>query len=139
MFFFVSVSPNGNALISVCLFVVVAFCICMQMNYLNKALDLFSTSVVTPIYYVLFTSFVLSASGILFDEWRNMAAYDILGCICGFLITVIAIYMLCCMKDVYLYANQLAAGSRNYGTLGYMPTRSWGLKLCECCKKNDRE
>lgn len=34
--------------------------IAIQMNYLNKALDTFSTSIVTPIYYVMFTSLVVS-------------------------------------------------------------------------------
>lgn len=32
--------------------IVVAVCIFIQMNYFNKALDLFSTNIVNPIYYV---------------------------------------------------------------------------------------
>ena len=32
------------------------------MNYLNKALDLFNTAVVTPIYYVMFTTATIAAS-----------------------------------------------------------------------------
>ena len=32
----------------------VAFCITIQMNYLNKALDIFNTAVVTPMLYVIF-------------------------------------------------------------------------------------
>ena len=42
------------------------FCISVQMIYLNKALDTFNTSVVTPIYYVFFTTFVIIASAILY-------------------------------------------------------------------------
>ena len=37
------------------------------MNYLNKALDLFNTAIVSPIYYVMFTVFTISASVILFQ------------------------------------------------------------------------
>ena len=47
----------------------VAVCIAVQMNYLNKSLDLFNTSLVTPIYYVMFTTFTIMASAILFHEW----------------------------------------------------------------------
>lgn len=116
--FLISVSPQyTNGVLLFGLFILVAFCICMQINYLNKALDLFSTSVVTPIYYVLFTCLVISASGILFDEWRNMSGNDILGCICGFLVTVIAIYMLCSFKDVYVHINQSINEIRTYGSL----------------------
>lgn len=48
--------------------VVVAACVVTQMNYLNKALDLFSTAIVTPIYYVGFTSFTITANMIMFRE-----------------------------------------------------------------------
>lgn len=37
------------------------------MNYLNKALDLFNTAIVSPIYYVMFTTFTITASVILFQ------------------------------------------------------------------------
>eukprot|EP00959_Pyramimonas_sp_CCMP1952_P246515 5152478-Pyramimonas_sp.AAC.1 len=36
------------------------------MNYLNKALDIFNTAVVSPIYYVCFTTATILASGIMF-------------------------------------------------------------------------
>ena len=45
-------------------------CILIQMNYLNKALDIFNTSLVTPIYYVMFTTLTIIASAILFKEWN---------------------------------------------------------------------
>ena len=41
------------------------------MNYLNKALDTFNTAIVSPIYYVLFTTATILASGILFNGWGN--------------------------------------------------------------------
>ncbi|XP_022253537.1 magnesium transporter NIPA2-like [Limulus polyphemus] len=81
-----------------CIFSVV-ICVTVQMNYLNKALDLFNTSVVTPIYYVFFTSFVIVASAILFREWGNMSTRDVLGTISGFLIIICAIFLLNGFKD----------------------------------------
>jgi hypothetical protein len=56
--------------LSVCVGVllqVVVACIMTQMNYLNKALDLFNTAIVTPIYYVMFTLLTIIASVIMFQ------------------------------------------------------------------------
>lgn len=63
---------------------VIICCIIIQMVYLNRALDLFSTPIVTTIYYVLFTSCVLITSGILFREWEKLSLMDILTCLVGF-------------------------------------------------------
>ena len=54
--------------------IMVIVCVAVQMNYLNKALDSFNTGIVTPVYYVMFTTMVLIASAILFKEWRNLNA-----------------------------------------------------------------
>ncbi|XP_058103221.1 probable magnesium transporter NIPA1 isoform X2 [Magnolia sinica] len=48
--------------------VVVVICCLMQMNYLNKALDTFNTAVISPVYYVMFTSFTIIASMIMFKN-----------------------------------------------------------------------
>lgn len=48
---------------------VVLMCVVTQMNYLNKALDVFNTAVVTPIYYVMFTTLTLTASSIMFKDY----------------------------------------------------------------------
>ena len=45
--------------------IAVLSCISIQLVYLNKSLDIYNTSMVTPIYYVFFTSFVILASSIL--------------------------------------------------------------------------
>lgn len=37
-----------------------------QMNYLNKALDLYNTAIVSPVYYVMFTVLTIVASLVLF-------------------------------------------------------------------------
>lgn len=49
--------------------VLVTVSIITQMNYLNKALDTFNTAVVTPIYYVFFTTSTIVSSAILFNGW----------------------------------------------------------------------
>ena len=39
-------------------------CVSIQIKYLNRALDIFNTSIMTPVYYMFFTS-VLTCSAIL--------------------------------------------------------------------------
>ncbi|XP_068151443.1 magnesium transporter NIPA2 [Drosophila tropicalis] len=81
--------------------------IAIQMNYLNKALDIFNTSIVTPVYYVMFTTLVITASAILFKEFTNMRFDDILGDICGFLIVITAVFMLNAFKDLDISLNDV--------------------------------
>jgi multidrug transporter EmrE-like cation transporter len=78
----------------------VVLCVMVQMNYLNKALDLFNTGIVTPVYYVLFTTLVIVASTILFREWQHLRWEDILGNVCGFLTVILAIVLLNAFKDM---------------------------------------
>uniref|UniRef100_A0A8C5PQU3 Magnesium transporter n=1 Tax=Leptobrachium leishanense TaxID=445787 RepID=A0A8C5PQU3_9ANUR len=54
-------------------------CISVQIHYLNRALDVFTASLVTPIYYVFFTSCVLACSAILFQEWHSLSAGSVVG------------------------------------------------------------
>ena len=42
-------------------------CLLTQVDYLNKALDLFNTAIVSPIYYVMFTLLTITASIIMFQ------------------------------------------------------------------------
>ena len=81
------------------LFAVVG-CIVTQMNYLNKALDIFNTSLVTPIYYVMFTTLTIIASAILFKEWSNRNAKDVLGSLSGFLTIIVGVFLLHAFRDV---------------------------------------
>jgi len=82
------------------LFAVLA-CVTTQMNYLNKALDIFNTSLVTPIYYVMFTTLTIIASAILFREWEVMGSKDTIGAICGFLTIIFGVFLLHAFKDVH--------------------------------------
>lgn len=75
-------------------------CVCTQMNYLNKALDIFNTSLVTPIYYVFFTACVILSSAMLFKEWKGLPAKDVLGVLSGFFTVVIGIFILHAFKDM---------------------------------------
>ncbi|XP_062443404.1 magnesium transporter NIPA4 [Rhea pennata] len=71
-----------------------------QINYLNKSLDIFSTSLVFPIYYVLFTTIVITTSIILFKEWVTMTLVDIIGTVCGFLTIILGVFLLHAFKDM---------------------------------------
>lgn len=98
-------------------------CIIIQMNYLNKSLDVFNTSVVTPVYYVMFTVLVVIASGLLFREWEHMNGNDILGCICGFIIVIVAVFMLNAFKDLKLSFKDLNLDARNRRSLHHLEGR----------------
>lgn len=89
------------------LVLVTALFIGIQMNYLNKALDIFNTSIVTPIYYVMFTTLVITASAILFKEFMHMSFEDILGDSCGFLVVISAVFILNAFKDIDISINDL--------------------------------
>ena len=75
--------------------------IATQMNYLNKALDIYNTAIVTPIYYVMFNILASTASAILFKEF-DISISDIVVIVCGFLTIVIAVFLLQAFKDVNL-------------------------------------
>ena len=47
--------------------IAVASCITVQMNYLNRSLDTFNTSLVTPIYYVMFTTMTMNPAWLHLD------------------------------------------------------------------------
>ncbi|XP_038055324.1 magnesium transporter NIPA2-like isoform X2 [Patiria miniata] len=82
--------------------------ISIQMNYLNRALDVFNTSVVTPIYYVFFTTSVIVASAILFQEWMTMDAGSVLGTLAGFATIVCGIFLLHAFKDLNMGFKDLS-------------------------------
>ena len=78
--------------------VVVACCVVVQINYLNKALDLFNSAIVSPIYYVMFTVLTIVASMILFKEkqtWAQTATQ-----LCGFVTIVTGTTVLHLTRDL---------------------------------------
>ncbi|XP_027331515.1 probable magnesium transporter NIPA6 isoform X3 [Abrus precatorius] len=78
---------------------VVAICVIMQMNYLNKALDTFNTAIVSPIYYVMFTTLTVLASVIMFKDWDGQSGGTIVSEICGFIVVLSGTIMLHATKD----------------------------------------
>lgn len=60
----------------------------MQINYLNKALNLFSTAIVTPVYYVFFTGCTLLSSAILFQGFKGISVIGGISILIGFVIIV---------------------------------------------------
>ncbi|GAB4820539.1 hypothetical protein N2152v2_007585 [Parachlorella kessleri] len=77
---------------------VVACCVVTQMNYLNKALDLFNTAIVTPIYYVMFTTATIAASMIMFREEQSTA--QIATEVSGFVTIICGTFLLHATKDL---------------------------------------
>ncbi|EGX46741.1 hypothetical protein AOL_s00097g489 [Orbilia oligospora ATCC 24927] len=74
--------------------IVTAVCILTQMNYFNKALSQFSSSIVNPLYYVTFTTATLTASFILFKGFNTSSAVNVISLLCGFLIIFAGVYLL---------------------------------------------
>ncbi|ETE64762.1 Cytoplasmic FMR1-interacting protein 2, partial [Ophiophagus hannah] len=97
--FFTHLPVLQNPLTWILVFTLVAS-IATQINYLNKALDIFNTSMVFPIYYVLFTTVVITTSVILFKEWVTMSVIDIIGTVCGFLTIILGVFLLHAFKDM---------------------------------------
>ncbi|KAJ3089718.1 hypothetical protein HK102_005684 [Quaeritorhiza haematococci] len=70
------------------LFGFVVLTVTMQINYLNKALNLFSTAIVTPVYYVFFTTATLVSSAVLFQGFHLASGIAVACIFMGFLVIV---------------------------------------------------
>ncbi|KAM5300716.1 magnesium transporter NIPA4 [Glossophaga mutica] len=79
---------------------ILALSLSTQVNFLNRALDIFNTSLVFPIYYVFFTTVVVTSSIVLFKEWHSMSAVDIVGTLSGFVTIILGVFMLHAFKDL---------------------------------------
>ena len=73
--------------------VIVAVCVATQMNYLNKALDVFNAAVVTPMYYVAFTTLTLVASSVMFQDYLRQPAKEVACQFCGF-VTILCLSLI---------------------------------------------
>ncbi|XAR60321.1 hypothetical protein NMG60_11033641 [Bertholletia excelsa] len=101
---------------------VVATCVVTQMNYLNKALDNFNTAIVSPIYYVMFTSLTILASVIMFKDWDGQSVGSIVSEISGFVVVLSGTILLHVTKD-YERSSSLRG---NYAPL----SPSFSARLC---------
>ncbi|KAF9573941.1 hypothetical protein EC968_007769 [Mortierella alpina] len=86
------------------IYVTIVFVICTmltEINYLNKSLNLFNTAVVTPVYYVFFTSATLVASVILFQGFKASGT-SIMTVVMGFLVICAGVILLQTSKSAVL-------------------------------------
>ncbi|GAA5867009.1 hypothetical protein JCM8547_008407 [Rhodosporidiobolus lusitaniae] len=79
------------------LWFLLAFCVItllLEVNYLNKALELFNTAMVTPVYFVIFTSCTLVTSIILHKGFSGSTTSEIITLVLGFLVICLGITIL---------------------------------------------
>uniref|UniRef100_A0A4W3GUJ3 Zgc:101583 n=1 Tax=Callorhinchus milii TaxID=7868 RepID=A0A4W3GUJ3_CALMI len=107
-------------------------CVSVQINYLNKALDIFNTSIVTPVYYVLFTTAVMTCSALLFREWHQLPPESVAGTLSGFLTIGLGIFLLHAIKDISLSPDSLPPFLRRQ-------QETSGLQLLLPCTKRGRK
>ncbi|KAK4258508.1 hypothetical protein QN277_004950 [Acacia crassicarpa] len=88
---------------------VAIICVITQLNYLNKALDTFNAAIVSPVYYVMFTTLTIIASAIMFKDWSGQNANSIASEVCGF-ITILS-------GTIILHATRDQEQSNMQGTL----------------------
>ncbi|WVR09634.1 hypothetical protein IAU60_006707 [Kwoniella sp. DSM 27419] len=75
------------------LFVFVVVTLLTEINYLNKALELFNTSMVVPVYFCFFSSATLITSFILYQGLKA-SAVTLITMVLGFLVTCLGITLL---------------------------------------------
>nr|GMD24464.1 probable magnesium transporter NIPA6 [Ipomoea batatas] len=76
-------------------------CFCLNdVSFLFQALDTFNTAVVSPIYYVMFTSLTIVASVIMFKDWDGQNVGNIASAICGFVVVLSGTILLHVTKDM---------------------------------------
>lgn len=108
----------------------VVVCILTQMNYFNKALDQFDTSIVNPLYYVTFTTATLCASFVLFQGFNTTSAVNIISLICGFLIIFSGVYLLNISRasgdhqELFSHAQDITEIPMDNGVGGFTARRS---------------
>jgi len=71
----------------------VGCCIATQMNYLNKALDTFNTTMVSSVYYVFFTVCTVTASMIMYKDWENQTPGSIFWQVVALLVNVAGVHI----------------------------------------------
>ncbi|XP_074275645.1 putative magnesium transporter NIPA6 isoform X1 [Silene latifolia] len=95
-----------------------AVCVIMQLNYLNKALDTFNAAIVSPIYYVMFTTLTIAASAIMFKDWSGQDASSIASEISGFVTVLGGTVILHSTREQEQASTSTNAGAANRHTSG---------------------
>lgn len=86
---------------------IVIGCSLVELVYLNKSLDTFNTAIVTPTYYVLFTSCAVMFSLVMFKEFDRMSYEDGIGAGIGFLVICSGIFLLNAFKNMNVSLRNL--------------------------------
>jgi hypothetical protein len=97
--------------------IVVAISAVTQMNYFNKALDVYSTNLVTPVYYVLFTTATIIASLVMFQGFHDSSYKDMLSVFAGFTTIFIGVFML----------NSKSSSDKQQGTIAMVDRQRTGI------------
>ena len=63
--------------------IAVVLCVIFQLNYLNRALDIFPAGAVSPVYYVCFTVATIVATLVLFKGTEAISAKETLNVLFG--------------------------------------------------------
>ncbi|KAJ3127516.1 hypothetical protein HK100_009714 [Physocladia obscura] len=101
-------NPSDSQLQDWTFYLLVGFVCCCgvtQINYLNKALNIFSTAIVTPIYFVCFTTATLICSAVLFRDFSFTSPVQLISALVGFLVIVGGVALL------FAYNTKLAAAA----------------------------
>ncbi|KAJ3209633.1 hypothetical protein HDU67_006040 [Dinochytrium kinnereticum] len=114
------------------LFAFMVFSIIIQIHYLNRAYSLFSTAIVTPIFYVTFTTATLLGSAILYQGFPVASVTAGLSIVMGFLVIVGGVSLLfqysmqVLAQEAALVVSSaaVAAGVRSQPTSGAQSVRS---------------
>jgi hypothetical protein len=77
--------------------------------------------VVSPIYYVMFTSLTILASAIMFKDWDQQSAAEIITELCGFVTILSGTFLLHATKDM--------GDSTNMGIYGGLPITTMSHRL----------
>ncbi|KAL3653331.1 hypothetical protein CASFOL_003012 [Castilleja foliolosa] len=102
------------------------------------ALDTFNTAIVSPIYYVMFTSLTILASVIMFKDWDNQNAGSIISEICAFIVVLSGTILLHTTKDFERSSSfrVIIARYRLHYQAGYLT----GMGIClNMMNKTDHE
>ncbi|XP_017278886.1 magnesium transporter NIPA1 isoform X2 [Kryptolebias marmoratus] len=83
-----------------------AVSILIQFFYINKALECFSSNIFEAIYYVAFTSTVIFASGLLFQEWTALSVTDGLAMLCSLATVSVGVILLCISQEALITWKQ---------------------------------
>ncbi|KAG0318612.1 hypothetical protein BGZ99_005586 [Dissophora globulifera] len=89
-----------------------------EINYLNKALNLFNTAMVTPTYYVTFTSTTIVTSAILYQGFEA-SVIEILTICFGFLVICGGVLLLQTSKPVVSLHMPGTSSAGAIGTITY--------------------